>query len=314
VSLTEKEFDGYTVCVDGGICSQIAFVAFGMDLAERGFRIRYDLSWYDRWGKDAQGRQSRKWLFEEAFPNLPLSIVRNIDLERVETIICDARTDIRSLRPPLRLAGYPPREASVDKMLGVLRRSFGPVMSDASNAVLRLMSAEKSCAVHVRRGDLGGPTVTSYGLPCGFSYFDRAMRMADALLPGFRCFFFSDEPDWVRNELLPRLPFGQRSKVVDVNGADGGHEDLFLMAQADCIIASHGTAGSYAALLSHKEPLLITPTRRNELYRRRPNVIYVNEDVGVQPREVLSDGAAALTGPSDRKKGGWRAMLFRKRS
>ncbi|WP_279386179.1 hypothetical protein [Helicobacter cinaedi] len=32
--------------VDGGIASQIAFVALGKAFEEKGYRVKYDLSWF----------------------------------------------------------------------------------------------------------------------------------------------------------------------------------------------------------------------------------------------------------------------------
>lgn len=37
--------------VDGGICSQIAFFVLGLVFKEKGYEVKYDLSWFETSGK-----------------------------------------------------------------------------------------------------------------------------------------------------------------------------------------------------------------------------------------------------------------------
>ncbi len=62
-------------------------------------------------------------------------------------------------------------------------------------------------------------------------------------------YFFSDEPDWVRDELIPQLYLTEGNcKIVDINGSDKGYMDLFLIARCKHQITSKGTLGKYGAL------------------------------------------------------------------
>ena len=36
---------------DGGICSQIAFVALGKAFEDKGYRVKYDISWFQNHGR-----------------------------------------------------------------------------------------------------------------------------------------------------------------------------------------------------------------------------------------------------------------------
>lgn len=62
------------VYVDGGICSQMHQYLLGRYYAERGYRVAYDIGWYDRNGKDNDGIHSRIFEFPELWPDLPLEI------------------------------------------------------------------------------------------------------------------------------------------------------------------------------------------------------------------------------------------------
>ena len=69
--------------VDGGICSQIAFVSLGLWLSKNfGVVVQYDLSWFSEYGKDMNGVFVRNWDMEDAFPEL------NIDIASREEVRC----------------------------------------------------------------------------------------------------------------------------------------------------------------------------------------------------------------------------------
>ena len=92
--------------------------------------------------------------------------------------------------------------------------------------------------------------VPAYGKPASLEYFKSAVAyMQDRDMSSF-FYFFSDEPDWVRDELIPQLYLTEGNcKVVDINGSDKGYMDLFLIACCRHQITSKGTLGKYGALL-----------------------------------------------------------------
>ena len=63
----------YVVRVDGGICSQIAFIAYGHEIAKiTGCPVKYDLSWFRDCAMDFDGKQVRNWDWPKAFPEMPI--------------------------------------------------------------------------------------------------------------------------------------------------------------------------------------------------------------------------------------------------
>lgn len=63
-------------------------------------------------------------------------------------------------------------------------------------------------------------------------------------------FIFSDEPEWVKMDLLPRLSVKDCAEVVDINGSDKGYMDLYLLAHCKHQITTKGTLGKFGALLA----------------------------------------------------------------
>lgn len=266
--------------VDGGICSQIAFVAFGEKLREQGLLVRYDLSWYRECGKDNDGRFVRNFDFRTAFPGIPIeeATAQEIDMSRQKSIWHGTGP---LPKPPFFYPGYDGRLEALFESADRFASEFRPVPTAEDRDLLAEIASESEpCAIHVRRGDLSTGQESYYGKPASVDYFTRAVRIMCALVPQSRFFIFSDEPDWVRSRLLPVLSPLARCRICDRNGSDRGYADLFAISRCRHVIASQGSLGTFGALLSGgRNRTLILRKHDAELAKRLPTVIYVNDDV-----------------------------------
>jgi len=243
--------DLVVIRVDGGICSQIAFVALGLHLKRKfgeAVRVKYDLSWFRECGKDIDGRFVRNWDMPKAFPGLSLEEATAEETAALAAHRYDGR-DAEAIAAPAYVGAYPDRRASFREQREYLRRSFCPELSEHSQKLLAAMQAGPCCALHVRRGDLANYTL-AYGQPASLRYFSNAVQLVRLAQPDARFFFFSDEPRYVHDELLPALPQGPEYVVAEGNGSDRGYEDLYLISRAQYIVASIGSLGRVAAKLS----------------------------------------------------------------
>ena len=246
--------------LDGGICSQMHQYLFGQLYKERGYKVVYDLSFYDEWGMDKDHRFVRNFDLLKAFPYLKMEIASplavsvykrkfynegNNTTERVDDFSFLEKV------PPLYLGGY--YHLPADIWLPAFRSIFRlcPEILDDANArvcdEIRLVSC--SVAVHVRRGDLK-VEMYDYGKPASFDYFKKAVSYFQERKSAPYFYLFSDEPEWVINELAPQLQLTEKDcKTIDINGSDKGYMDLYLMAYCKHQITSKGTLGKYSALL-----------------------------------------------------------------
>ena len=113
-------------------------------------------------------------------------------------------------------------------------------------------------------------------MPCTAEYFAKTIKIVRALEPDAKFYFFSDEPDYVRDTLLPALPQGIESMVVDFNGSDRGYMDLALIAKCRYVIGSIGSLGIYGAFLGGGT--LVTPKYSLGGLQAIDHVIYLNDD------------------------------------
>lgn len=115
------------------------------------------------------------------------------------------------------------------------------------------------CAVHVRRGDLANMDDYFYG-KVTMGYFSKAMDYIRSHYSDVKFFFFSDELDWVEQNLLGIVG----DSPCELMRGNKAWEDLCLMAHCDCFISSQGSAGKKAAMMNGKG-LLVIPNDPHDL-------------------------------------------------
>lgn len=244
--------------LDGGVCSQMHQYLLGQYYVDKGYRVRFDMSFYKDWGSDLNFQFARNFDLLKAFPSLSLQ-----EASKTAVSVYHKKyyyygnssrrelTDFSFLErtPPIYLGGYYVLPAGL--WLSSFHRLYRltPGVLDEPNERLcdELRHTSNTIAVHVRRGDLK-EVVFGYGQPASMEYFHKAICFFGEKLATPCFYFFSDEPDWVQREIIPHLPTSYIYKVVNINGSDKGYMDLYLMANCQHQITSKGTMGKYSAL------------------------------------------------------------------
>lgn len=261
--LVDWEFISPKVVVqmDGGICSQMHQYLLGYLYAQRGCHVSFDLSFFDEWGMDLHHKYVRNFDLLKAFPSL--SFHKSSDLElnvyrrKYYTLgnhSPETMTDFSFLErtPPVFLGGYYFLPVTVWVPMFKSLYKLDENILDKENLELcnQIKASVNSVAVHVRRGDLK-EELYAYGKPASLEYFQRSVDYFNTQYEKACFYFFSDEPKWVADELVPSLGLAaDRFFVVSLNGSDRGYMDLFLIAYCQHQITSKGTLGKYGALLN----------------------------------------------------------------
>jgi hypothetical protein len=244
------------VLIDGGICSQMYQYLMGYYLkAKYGQSVEYNTVWYDVDGRDANGSGVRNFDLLKIFPHLDFTqagMEKCKWYNRLFPYYGYSKEHFHDewwrVTPPMTLLGYfdspndvyaPFNQVFVFKPEDVL---------DERNLEIYNNIPENSVAVHVRRGDLSEYR-RDYGYPVTEQYYTNAIKHFYDIDPATQFYFFSDGMDYVRNTLLPSLPFAINSVVVE-NGDAKGYYDLVLISRCRHQITSKGSLGKYGALLS----------------------------------------------------------------
>lgn len=255
------------IYVDGGICSQMHQYLLGRYYVEQGFRVSYDIGWYARNGKDNNGIHSRFFEFRELWPELPLEIAPSSRVAFYSRVFPAKRDGMHfplPVLPPCYLPGY--FFFDDEKAYGEIFSRYFTLENAVFSDKLYIINSWPGfrCAVHVRRGDLAKMDDVFYG-KVTVDYFCQAIQLVKERFEDVKFFFFSDEMDWVEENLstyYQDLPH----ELVRGNLA---FEDLNLMAHCDCFIASQGSAGKTAALMNGKGLLIVSSDPHDTVWKGR---------------------------------------------
>lgn len=282
--------DQIVLYVDGGICSQMHFYLVGEMLRTRGNRVIYDLQWFRDNGMDGDGRFCRNFDLLRLFPGLKFPRIKTKLHRKLYEWSFPYRNDYfdrnadpfawLDLKGPLYLSGYfhDPEEMFKEYFPRIFRVDTGILTGTNLELLDRIRMAGQSgdaCAVHVRRGDLAKYN-EAYGNPADVEYFIESMRavrdFAEEHDRRVKFFIFSDEPDYVINELMPRMEDYDVELSAD-NGSDKGYCDLVLISQCRHVVTSQGSLGKYGALLRSSELsdglVILMPDEFNSEYKPR---------------------------------------------
>ncbi len=167
---------------------------------------------------------------------------------------------VRGAVPPVQLIGFWQSERYFRHIADTIRREFTPTAPmDAENErVLANIRQSNAIAVHVRRGDyVTNPSAAvRHGVP-SLGYYRRAMdhvasRVADPVF-----YVFSDDHDWVRDNLRQPAPMVH----VTVNGPERGFRDVQLMSACKHHILANSSFGWWGAWMNtSSDKIVIAPT------------------------------------------------------
>jgi len=166
--------------------------------------------------------------------------------------------DLISKRPPLILEGYFQSWRYFHDFEVEIREIFQPAnpLSSQANDFARLIKSHpNSVCIHVRRRDyLSAVNQQEHGV-LGKAYFLKAAQIMRGLLPQAQFFFFSDDPDWVEEELLGDLP-GELYRSEN----NYPWEEIFLMSQCQHNIIANSSFSWWEAYLNvNPKKVVIAP-------------------------------------------------------
>jgi len=263
---------------DGGICSQIGFYSVGLYLMNKGFDVKFDLNFFKNNAKDCIGRFDRNFDLQKAFPNIVVNEASLSEIKYYKKHYPKRHNNLSFFKPPLYLNGWAPILPFLVQNRHFFIDNFQPVDVETCHTFLSDIQKHNSCGVHIRRGDLANSTEGVYGYPCSVNYFSTAINILSKLEKNIKFYFFSDEPEYVKKEILPTLSKDINYQLCDSNGSDKGYLDLYLLSKCRHIIASKGSFGAFARILSNSDGWFIGTLKSSYLAEYFDKCIFLNYD------------------------------------
>jgi len=128
-----------------------------------------------------------------------------------------------------------------------------------NSELLDKITAVQSISLHIRRGDyvMNPATAQLHGI-CPLLYYQKAIDLVSNEIEKPEVFVFSDDTEWVTNNLKLKIPM----TIVSHNGPDQDYEDLRLMTNCKHHIIANSSFSWWGAWLgTNTDKMIIAPEK-----------------------------------------------------
>lgn len=155
------------------------------------------------------------------------------------------------------LAGYWQSQKYFDRVIPDIRSdfSFKSPISGRNVEIANEIGNSNAVSIHVRRGDyvMNARTNATHGV-CSLDYYRTAMQHVAHCIETPRFFVFSDDIEWVREN----LPFDFPCQYVDHNHGLESYNDMRLMSLCRHHIIANSSFSWWAAWLNPRTDKIVT--------------------------------------------------------
>lgn len=275
-----------SVALHGGLGNQLFQFATGLSVARQHLApLTLDLTWFDM-AQHLPNTTVRKYALEPFGVDLPTyrkptpegsparfllyrivrKLKRHLGISEPGVTTLNEKSfrfdpRVLSAAPPLYLFGYWQSPLYFDRIRPELTAMLGKPrqMNEATSLLHEQIRNADAICLHVRRGDYvtNQQAASTHGL-CDMSYYHTGLAHVRQGLAAPHAFLFSDDPQWVRVNLKLDIPM----TVVDVNGPDDAHQDLWLMAACKRFVIANSSLSWWGAWLSDAQSKIVVAPRR----------------------------------------------------
>jgi hypothetical protein len=230
------------VKIVGGLGNQMFLYAYAKALAEKGYNVKIDLSWFKTNAfHDGYGLNKFHIDLLEAPTGIVETLTKKSMLNKFFNLTnCFGKQTVFKekshlfqksfLFPPENcyIKGYFQSEKYFISLREDILSSFKLkcILSDYTKDISRKINDSKnSVSIHIRRGDYitNEQASQTHGI-CGLDYYQNALRKIKASIESPHFFVFSDDMEWVEKNIR-----GKNFTYIK-NPNSSSHEDLFLMS------------------------------------------------------------------------------------
>jgi hypothetical protein len=160
----------------------------------------------------------------------------------------DFNKQVLSLPKNIYLEGYRQSEKYFKDIKEILEQEFSikDEPDRANRELTELINSTESVNLHIRRGDyVSNPTTNEAHGICSLDYYRDALGKLTETVESPHLFIFSDDPEWVRNN----VHFPYPSTLVEINGPEKDYEDIRLMSLCNHHIIANSSFSWWGAWL-----------------------------------------------------------------
>jgi hypothetical protein len=253
----------------GGLGNQMFIYAFYLQMRKRFPGTRIDLSdmrhYHAHNGYELDrvfGISDREFCIAKPLKKVLEFLFFKVILERKQNLETMEAFTKSYAYPFLYFKGFYQSERFFKDVEDEVRQAFAfdlnKANAESQTLARQIQENPHAVSLHVRRGDYMEPKFYKrYGTVCSQAYFQRAVEMMLAQVPQAHFYIFSDDVEWVQQNL--RLP---RATVVSCNRGADSWQDMMLMSLCRHNIICNSTFSWWGAWLNaNPEKRVIAPSR-----------------------------------------------------
>ncbi|WP_170000227.1 alpha-1,2-fucosyltransferase [Campylobacter sp. RM9328] len=259
------------VKIIGGLGNQMFGYAYAKALQQKGYEVKIDISAFETYKlhggyqldkyyidldystKDENNRFYKNTIFHKVLKRLRIDFFKII---RENSLLFDKK--LLEIKDNRYLDGYFQCEKYFKDIREVVLKQF-TINQEFSNYTKdvekKILNSQNSCSIHIRRGDfVNNNNILIHGA-CSIEYYNKSMRYLEDKIANISYFVFSDDIEWVKNNLSI-----QNGIYIDCKKKRIPHEDIYLMSLCNHNIIANSTFGWWGAWLNqNKNKIVVAP-------------------------------------------------------
>ena len=264
----------------GGFVDQLYLYRFGYSIEKLyGKKVLYDISFYNNYGKDDIGKYNRNFELLNIFNNFSFKTASENEIEIARNFIIIGQYDGIDINNIIENSNFlylntflawksKSKKLDFNEVFDLDKYILTKLDNDNKIVYEDIKNCKHSVACHVRRNDYLVVDYRKYNL--NEDYFIKAIeKINEQIKEKLKIYFFSDDMDWVKNNLIPLIKNKYDYMAVDINDNDRGYFDFYLISNCKYQIASEGRFCETAHIFNkYQNKILITPNDIDKKYIR----------------------------------------------
>lgn len=148
--------------------------------------------------------------------------------------------------------GYWQSPKYFSKSGSIIRKAFQPkiINTQSQSLIKQIEKTKNSVSLHVRRGDyVTNKHANKHHGVCSLNYYYEAIKLLEKESPELEFFLFSDDPEWVREN----LKIEHKLTIVDFNGPEFAYLDMYMMSKCQYHIMANSSFSWWGAWLAGEQ-------------------------------------------------------------
>ena len=256
-------------------------------------KILFDISWYETNGMDNDKKYKRHFEFKNIFKDVEFNLANKdqiflakqskyidfwidfINGRALESLKYLKQEKILYLSGIIAFTQFRIEEPNIFKLLkytDVLRldKYFIPLLDEKNKEVYNdIINTKNTVACHIRRTDY---VKFCYYIDLNSDYYKKAFEIIkNKVNDKIKIFFFSDDLDWVKENIVPFIENIYDYRIVDINTNEKGYFDFYLISKCNYQIASSGNFCKVAYEFNEFENKILITSENINADQTRPD-------------------------------------------